>query len=109
MVNIGFFVRIEAKPGHQAAVEAQLKSALPQVEAEPGTVVWMALRLGPTTYAVVDAFPDEAARQDHLEAGRARLAAHPEHFAVPPVIETTDVIAAKVPTAGIGCPGPARR
>ncbi|MFI2207482.1 putative quinol monooxygenase [Streptomyces sp. NPDC020192] len=101
MVNIGFFVRIEAKPGHQAAVEAQLKLALPQVEAEPGTVVWMALRLGPTTYAVVDAFPDEAARQAHLEAGRARLAADPEHFAEPPVIEATDVIAAKVPAVGM--------
>lgn len=98
MVNVGFFVRIEAKPGHETAVEAQLKSALPEIEAESGTIVWMAIRLGPSTYAVVDAFPDEAGRQAHLEAGRTRLAEQLEHFAQPPTLEYTDVIAAKIPS-----------
>ncbi|WEP00466.1 antibiotic biosynthesis monooxygenase [Streptomyces sp. FXJ1.172] len=97
MVDVGLFVRVEAKPGHEAAVEALLRAALPDVEAESGTIVWMALRLGPTTYAVVDAFPGEADRQAHLEAGRARLAEALEHFAQPPTLERTDVIAAKIP------------
>ncbi|MGW7529006.1 putative quinol monooxygenase [Streptomyces sp. NPDC054783] len=97
MVNVGLFVRIEAKPGHEAAVEAHLKAALPDVEAESGTIVWLALRLGPTTYAVVDAFPGETDRQAHLEAGRTRLTEALEHFAQPPTLERTDVIAAKVP------------
>jgi quinol monooxygenase YgiN len=71
---VGFFIRIEAKPGREAEVEAKLKAALAGVEQEPATTVWLALRLGPSTFAVVDAFPDEAGRQAHLEAGRARLA-----------------------------------
>ncbi|MGW1168377.1 putative quinol monooxygenase [Streptomyces sp. NPDC002550] len=100
MVNVGLFVRIEAEPGHEAAVEAQLKAALAHVEAESGTVVWLALRLGPGIYAVVDAFPGEADRQAHLEAGRTRLAEALEHFAHPPTLERADVIAAKIPSVG---------
>jgi quinol monooxygenase YgiN len=102
MVNVGLFVRIEAKPGHEADVEAQLKAALADVEQEPATTVWLALRLGPSTFAVVDAFPDEAGRQAHLEAGKARLSELSEHFAQPPTIEYTDVIAAKIPLPEAG-------
>ncbi|MEZ0073427.1 putative quinol monooxygenase [Planotetraspora sp. GP83] len=102
MVQVGLFVRIEAKPGHEAEVEAQLKAALAEVEEEPDTTVWLALRLGPSTFAVVDAFPDETGRQAHLEAGRARLAQEPGHFAQPPTIEYTDVIAAKLPSPSDG-------
>lgn len=98
MVTVGFFVRIEAAPGHEEAVEAQLRDTLPNINAEDDTIVWLALRLGPTTYAVVDAFPHEEGRQAHLEAGRARLAASPEHYAKPPELVRTDVIAAKIPT-----------
>jgi quinol monooxygenase YgiN len=99
MVTLGFFVRIEARPGKEAEVEARLKAALDDVRQEPGTTVWLAIRLGPTTFAVVDAFPDEAGRQAHLEAGRARLmAGAADLFAEPPTIERTDIIAAKIPT-----------
>lgn len=98
MVTVGFFVRIEAKPGHEAEAEAQLKDTLTAIEQEPGTTVWLAIRLGPSTFAVVDAFPDEAGRQTHLEAGRARLAEASEHYAQPPTIEYTDIVAAKIPS-----------
>ena len=65
---------------------------------EPATTVWLALRLGPSTFAVVDAFPDEAGRQAHLEAGRARLLdGASELFAEPPSIGYTEIIAAKIP------------
>ncbi|MFE2323773.1 putative quinol monooxygenase [Streptomyces sp. NPDC059385] len=102
MVNVGLFVRIEARPGHEKEVQAAITAALTDVEQEPGTTVWLALRLGPTTFAVVDAFPDQEARQEHLEAGRARLARLPELLAQPPTIEYTDILAAKIPgtTAG---------
>ena len=99
MVKVGFFVRIEAKPGKEAEVQARLRSALAAVEQEPDTTVWLALRLGPTTFAVVDAFPHEAGRQAHLEAGRKRLMDRaPELFAEPPSIAHTEVIAAKIPS-----------
>ncbi|MFF8599922.1 putative quinol monooxygenase [Streptomyces sp. NPDC015232] len=96
MVSVGLFVRIEARPGREEEVQAAITAALKDVEQEPGTTVWLALRLGPTTFAVVDAFPDQEARQEHLEAGRALLARLPELLAQPPTIEYTDVLAAKI-------------
>jgi quinol monooxygenase YgiN len=99
MVKVGLLVRLEAKPGHEAALEAQLAGALAEVEQEPDTTVWLALRLGPSTFAVVDAFPHEAGRQAHLEAGVARVAETvAEHMAGEPQFEYADVIAAKIPS-----------
>jgi quinol monooxygenase YgiN len=100
VVRVGFFIRLEVKAGHQEAFEAQLRETLSNIEKESDTVVWLALRLGPTTFAVVDAFPHEAGRQVHLEAGRDRLAAMTEHLAGPPTVVRTDVIAAKLPSIG---------
>ncbi|HEY3683814.1 MAG TPA: antibiotic biosynthesis monooxygenase [Streptosporangiaceae bacterium] len=100
MVELGLFIRLEVRPGHESAVEEQLRKALSHVDEEPDTIVWMALRLGPTTYAIVDAFPHEAGRQAHLEAGRAGLAALTDHFTEPPQLVRTDVLAAKIPAAG---------
>jgi quinol monooxygenase YgiN len=96
-VTVGFYVRIEAKPGKEEQVAARLRSALAEIEQEPATTVWLAIRLGPSTFAVVDAFPDEAGRQVHLEAGRAKLMdGASELFTEPPSIEYTDIIAAKI-------------
>jgi quinol monooxygenase YgiN len=97
MVTVGLMVRLEAQPGKSADLEARMKASLPSVEQEPGTIAWLALRLGPTSYAVVDVFPDDAARQAHLEAGAPRVAALAGLLAGPPTITTTDVIAAKLP------------
>jgi quinol monooxygenase YgiN len=97
VVTVGLMVRLEIKPGREADFEAGLKATLPAIEAEPDTIAWFALRLGPTSYAVVDVFPDEAGRQAHLDAGRVRLAAIAGLFAEPPVAMPTTVIAAKLP------------
>ncbi|HEV8190355.1 MAG TPA: antibiotic biosynthesis monooxygenase [Ktedonobacterales bacterium] len=99
MVTVGLFVRIEAKPGKEAEVESFLRGGLPVVEAEPATTVWFAIRLGPSTFAIFDAFPDEAGRQAHL-TGRlaaALVAQASELLAQPPSIEQVDVLAAKLP------------
>jgi hypothetical protein len=63
MVGVGLLIRIEARPDKVPQVEAMLKSALDQVREDTATVVWFALRLGPTTYCVFDASADEAGRQ----------------------------------------------
>ena len=99
MVKFGLFVRLEAKPGKEAEVEKFLRDALPLVEAEPATVAWFALRLGPSTFGICDVFPDEAGRQAHLsgKVAAALMAKAPELFAQPPVIEQLDVLAAKLP------------
>ena len=99
MVTVALFVRMEAKPGKEADVETFLRGGLPLVMEEPATTVWFGIRLGPTTFGIFDAFPDDAGRQAHL-AGRvaaALMANAPELLAQPPAIEMVDVLAAKLP------------
>lgn len=101
MVKVALFVRLEAKPGKEAEVESFLKSGLPLVQEEPATTAWFGIRLGPSTFGIFDAFPDEQGRQAHL-SGRvaaALMAKAPELLAKPPLIEKVDVLAAKLPEA----------
>jgi len=90
---------LEAKAGKQDDVAAFLNGAVSAVRAEPATIAWFALRLGPTTFGIFDAFPDESGRQAHL-AGRvaaALMASAPELLADPPVIERVDILANLLP------------
>jgi quinol monooxygenase YgiN len=98
MVKLGLLVRLEAKPGREAEVEAFLKSGLPLVQAEPATIVWFGIRLGPSSFGIFDAFADEAGRAAHL-SGRVAAALGEkasELLAKPPTIERIDVLAAKL-------------
>ena len=55
--------------------------------------------MGPSTFGIFDAFPDEAGRKAHL-AGRvaaALMAQASELLSQPPKIEQLDVLAAKLP------------
>ena len=99
MVKVALFVRLEAKPGKEAAVEEFLRAGLPIVQNEPATMAWFGIRLGPTTFGIFDAFPDEAGRQAHLsgKVAAALMAKAPELFAKPPAIEKVDILAAKLP------------
>ena len=98
MVKVALLVRLEAKPGKEAQVEAFLKSGLAIVQQEPGTTVWFALRMGPTTFGIYDAFQDDSGRQAHLggQVAAALMAKAPELLAQPPVIEKVDVLAVKM-------------
>jgi quinol monooxygenase YgiN len=55
--------------------------------------------LGPSTFGIFDAFPDEAGRQAHLtgRVAAALMAKAGELLATPPSIENVDVLAAKLP------------
>lgn len=99
MVRTALLVRLQAKPGKEAEVASFLNGGLAIVQEEPATVAWFAIRLGPSTFGIFDAFPDEAGRQAHL-SGRvaaALMAKASELLAEPPVIEKVDVLAAKLP------------
>lgn len=92
-------MRLEAKPGKEAEVEGFLRGGLSLVEEEPATTAWFALRLGPSTFGIFDAFPDDAGRKAHL-AGRvaaALMAQAPELLSQPPSIEMVDILATKLP------------
>jgi quinol monooxygenase YgiN len=97
--TVGLLVRLEAKAGRETDLEAFLGKAAPLAEAEPATLVWFAIRLGPATFGIFDAFADEAGREAHLAGPIA--AALGEHasalLAAPPVIERIDLLAAKLP------------
>ena len=99
MVSVGLLVRLDAKRGKEAELEAFLRGGLALVEDEPDTTAWFAIRMGPFSYAIFDAFPAEAGRQAHL-SGRvasALMAKAGELLVEPPVIEKVDVLAAKLP------------
>jgi quinol monooxygenase YgiN len=98
MVKTALFVRLEAKPGKESEVSSFLVGALPLVQQEPATTVWFALRLGPTTFGIFDAFPDEAGRQAHLagKVAAALMAKASDLLAKAPVIEKIDVLASKL-------------
>jgi len=99
MVKAALLVRLEAKPGQEKQVEEFLKGGLAIVQQEPATTAWFAIRMGPSTFGIFDAFPDDAGRQAHL-SGRvaaALMAKASELLAKPPAIEKVDVLAAKLP------------
>jgi quinol monooxygenase YgiN len=100
MVNVALLVRLEAKPGKEAAVEAFLRSGLPLAQTEPATITWYALKLGPSTFGIFDTFPDDSGRQAHLSGpiAAALMAQASELLAKPPAIEQVDVLAAKLPS-----------
>jgi quinol monooxygenase YgiN len=98
MVRVALLARLEAKPGKESAVEALLKSALPLANAEAATTVWFALKIGPSTFGMFDAFADESGRQAHLagQIAAALMAKAPELLSQPPTIEPVEVLAAKL-------------
>jgi quinol monooxygenase YgiN len=99
MVKVALLVRLEAKPGKEGAVEKFLAGALPLANQEATTPVWFALRLGPTTFGIFDAFADDAGRQMHLSGAiaSALMANAAELLARAPQIEQVDVLAVKLP------------
>ena len=93
------WVMLEAKPGKDKELENFLSGALPLVEAEPASITWYALRLGPGKFGIYDTFPDEAGRQAHLQGKVAAtlMAKAPDLLAKAPSIEKISVLAAKLP------------
>ena len=99
MPKLSLLVRLEAKPGKEADVAAFLAQGLELARQEATTPVWFALRLGPSTFGVFDAFEDETGRQAHLNGpiAKALMAQAPNLLTSPPVIERVEVLAAKLP------------
>ena len=99
MLNVALLVRLEAKPGKESAVAEFLASALPLAEQESTTPVWFALRLGPSTFGIFDAFADDSGRQAHLAGpiAAALMANASALLSKAPQIEQVDLLAVKLP------------
>jgi len=99
MPMLSLLVRLEAKPGKENEVVDFLKQGLQLARQEGTTPIWFALKLGPSTFGVFDAFEDEAGRQTHLNGpiAQALMAKAPELLSTPPVIERVEVLGVKLP------------
>lgn len=99
MIKTALLVKLQAKKGKEKEVEKFLQDALPNVESEPATATWYAVRFGAGAYGIFDTFPDEEGRQEHLsgKVAKALKEKSDELFSQPPAIEKLDVIAAKMP------------
>lgn len=99
MLKLALYVRLEAKPGKEAALKSFLKEALPLAEAEEQTPAWFALQFGPSTFGVFDAFETDEGRAAHLKGkiAAALMDKAEELLASAPNIEHVNVLAAKMP------------
>jgi len=99
MLTLGLLARLEAKSGKEEEVATLLGQALELANQEATTPVWFAMRFGPSTFAIFDAFADETARTSHLSGpiAAALMDVAPTLLASAPVIERVDVLAVKLP------------
>ena len=97
-VTKGLLVRIEAKQGREADVEAFLNGGLELVLEEPATTAWFAIQLGPSTYGIFDVFPDDGGRDTHLNGKVAEaLMENVGELYGQPTLEKLDILASKLP------------
>jgi quinol monooxygenase YgiN len=101
MTKFALYVPLEAKPGQEKEVADFLRSAVPVVNAEPGTVTWYAIQEGPSRFAIFDTFDDEAGRDAHLNGKVAAALMEKvkagDLFAKAPEIHKLGIIADKLP------------
>ena len=98
MVHVALSVKLQARPGKELDVENFLKEGLAIVREETGTIAWFAIRMGPSTFGIFDAFQDETGRQAPLsgKVAAALMASAADLLAEAPKIEKIDVLAAKL-------------
>lgn len=93
-----FVARIEAADGAESDLEDLLTGAVELANAEAGTVVWFAMKTGPGTFWIFDAFTTESDRQAHAEGEIvAALTENSALLETQPEIMPADVLASKMP------------
>ncbi len=95
MVTVALVVKLTAKPETAEELGTFLAGAVDLARAEPGTPIWLALKTDDVTYWIVDAFPSDTERQEHLSGpiAEALMANADRLLAAPPEILPADVLA----------------
>src|SRR5437762_4515283 len=103
MTTKALFVRLEAKPGKESEVAKFLRDGQALVQQEPATAAWFGIQLGPSTFGIFDAFPDEEGRKAHMTGQVAAVlkATWAEMLASPPSVEKVNILAAKLPKLSV--------
>jgi quinol monooxygenase YgiN len=100
MSKRALYVPLEALPGKEEELAEFLRSALPLVNAEPGTRSWYAIQEGPSKFAIFDTFDDESGRDAHLNGPVAKALMERvtagDLFAKVPEIFKIDILASKL-------------
>ena len=99
MTKFALYVPLQAKPGKEKEVADFLRSAVPLVNAEPGTVAWFAIQEGPSSFAIFDTFDDESGREAHLngKVAAALMEKADDLFDKTPEIHKLGILADKLP------------
>jgi quinol monooxygenase YgiN len=101
MTKFALYVPLQAKPGKEKEVADFLRSAVPLVNDEPGTISWFAIQEGPSSFAIFDTFDDESGRDAHLNGKVAAALMEKikagELFAKTPEIHKIGILADKLP------------
>jgi quinol monooxygenase YgiN len=101
MTKFALYVPLQAEPGKEKEVADFLRSAVPLVNAEMGTISWFAIQEGPSSFAIFDTFDDEAGRDAHLNgqvaAAWMEKAKAGDLFAKAPEIHRLEILADKLP------------
>ncbi len=99
MTQHALYVQLEAKPGKEQEVASFLSGARSMVNDEPDTTAWFAIRMGPSTFGIFDAFANERGRDAHLQGKVAKelMSKAPQLFTKTPEIQRIDVLADKLP------------
>lgn len=109
MASQGLLIRLEAKPGRDAELEALLQSALPLVRCAEETTAWFAVRFERPDFILLDVFPDdggpEARLMGPITKGVLERAAELELLAKAPVVQKLSVLADKLPEGALAAPG----
>jgi len=97
MEKVALWVMLKSKAGKEGELAAFLKGAVPLVEAEPETIGWYALQIGPSTFGIFDTFAGDSGRDAHLsgKVAAALMAKAPELLAEAPSINKVDLLAVK--------------
>ena len=95
--KLALYVPIETRLGQGRDFGELLVAAKQLADAEPGTIAWYALRIGPNHYAIIDFFADEEARQAHLNGPIAASLKEQvgRYLDVMPEIRRAEVLASK--------------
>jgi quinol monooxygenase YgiN len=99
MTRFALYLELKAKPGKEEEVAKFLANARALVLAETETVAWFAVRFDKATFAIFDAFNDEAGRTAHLNGAvaAALMANAADLLALAPEIRQPGVLADKLP------------
>jgi quinol monooxygenase YgiN len=101
MSKLALYVPLQANPGKEKEVAEFLRSSVPLVNAERGTVSWFAIQSGPSSFAIFDTFDDEAGCDAHLNGKVAAALMEKikagDVFAQTPEIHKLAILADKLP------------